>query len=105
MRRLDIMAISVKPNELVDLGLDENEQDVIDDGIRHILRAHPEYKIEIAIKKYKKEVVSIGKAANIAGTSLEDMKELLKNRGVALKGLENIKEIQEDAERAKKAIQ
>jgi len=99
------MANSIKPSELVALGLYGNEQDVIDDGIRHILRSHPEYKIEIAVKKYKHEEVSLGKAADIAGISLEDMKELLRTRGVALKGLESMKEIQEDIEQARKAMQ
>ncbi len=99
------MTNGIKPTELVALGLYGNEQDVIDDGIRHILRSHPEYKIEIAIKKYREEEASLGKAADIAGISLEDMKELLRTRGVALKGVESIKEIKEDAERARKAIQ
>jgi len=98
------MANSIKPTELVALGLYGNEQDVIDDGIRHILRSHPEYKIEIAVKKYKQEEVSLGKAADIAGISSEEMKEILRTRGVPLKGLESIKEIQEDAERARKVI-
>ena len=71
------MANSIKPTELVALGLYGNEQDMIDDGIRHIFRSHPEYKIEIAVKKYKQEEVSLGKAAYIAGISLEEMKEIL----------------------------
>jgi len=99
------MAINIKPIELVALGLYGNVQDVIDDGIRHILRSHPEYKMEVAIHKYKLEEASLGKAADIAGISLEDMKELFKTRGIALKGQESINEIQEDAERARKAIQ
>ena len=57
------------------------------------------------VKKYKQEEVSLGKAADIAGISLEEMKEILRTRGVNLMGLESIKEIQEDAERARKAIQ
>ena len=99
------MANGFKPTELVSLGLYGNEQDVIDDGIRHILRSHPEYKIEIAVNKYRQEEVSLGKAAGIAGISFEDMKELLRTRGIALKGPESIKEIQEDVERARKSIQ
>lgn len=99
------MANSINPTELVALGLYGNEQDVIDDGIRHILRSHPEYKIVIAVKKYKQEEVSLGKAADIAGISLEEMKEIFRTRGVALKGLESIREIQKDAERAREALQ
>jgi len=99
------MAINIKPIELVALGLYGKVQDVIDDGIRHIPRSHPEYKMEVAIHKYNQEEASLGKAADIAGISLEDMKELFKARGIALKGQESINEIQEDAERARKAIQ
>ncbi|MCK4394908.1 UPF0175 family protein [Candidatus Bipolaricaulota bacterium] len=94
----------IKPKELVDLALYKDEQEVIDEGVRHILRSHPEYKIEIAVKRYKEEVVSLGKAADLAGISLEEMKEILKTRGIALKGPESREEIKEDAERARKAL-
>ena len=95
------MAVSgIKPKELVDLALYKDEQEVIDEGLRHILRSHPEYRVEIAIKRYKEEVVSLGKAADLAGISLEEMKEVLKSRGVALKGPESRQEIKEDAKRA-----
>jgi len=99
------MTNNITPTELVALGIYGNERDAIDDGIRHILRSHPEYKIEIAVKKYKQEEVSLGKAADIAGVSIEDMKELLRTRGIAIKGIESIKEIQEDVDRARKTIQ
>ena len=96
------MAVSgIKPKELVDLALYKDEQEVIDEGLRHILRSHPEYRVEIAIKRYKEEAVSLGKAADLAGISLEEMKEVLKSRGVALKGPESRQEIKEDAKRAR----
>ena len=91
----------IKPKELVDLALYRDEQEVIDEGVRYILRSHPEYRIEIAIKRYKEEAVSLGKAADIACISLEEMKEVLRTRGVALKGPESKEEIKEDAKRAR----
>jgi len=99
------MAVSgIKPKELVDLALYKDEQEVIDEGLRHILRSHPEYRVEIAIKRYKEEVVSLGKAADLAGISLEEMKEVLNSRGVALKGPESRQEIKEDAKRAREVL-
>ena len=95
----------IKPKELVDLALYKDEQEVIDEGVRYILRSHPEYRIEIAIKRYKEEVVSLGKAADLASISLEEMKEVLRTRGVALKGPDRKEEIKEDAERAGEALQ
>lgn len=94
----------IKPKELVDLALYKDEQEVIDEGVRYILRAHPEYRMEIAIKRYKEEAVSLGRAADLAGISLEEMKEVLRSRGVALKGPESKAEIKEDAERAREAL-
>jgi predicted HTH domain antitoxin len=94
----------IKPKELVDLALYKDEQEVIDEGVRYILRSHPEYRIEIAVKRYKEEAVSLGKAADLAGISLEEMKEVLRSRGVALKGPESKAEIKEDAKRAREAL-
>jgi len=91
----------IKPKELVDLALYKDEQEVIEEGVRYILRSHPEYRIEIAIKRYKEEAVSLGKAADLAGIALEEMREVLKTRGVALKGPESKEEIKEDAKRAR----
>lgn len=94
----------IKPKELVDLALYKNEQEVIEEGVRYILRSHPEYRIEIAIKRYKEEAVSLGKAADIAGISLEEMKGILKTRGVALKGPQTREEIKKDVKRAREAL-
>ncbi len=94
----------IKPKELVDLALYKDEQEVIDEGVRYILRSHPEYRIEIAIKRYKEEAVSLGRAADLAGISLEEMKEVLRTRGIALKGPESKAEIKEDAKRAQNQI-
>lgn len=99
------MAITgIEPRELVELDLYKDEQAVIEDGVRHILRTHPEYKIEIAVKRYKEEAISLGKAADFAGLSLEDMKEILRTRGVALKGPASREEIKEDAGQARDAL-
>jgi predicted HTH domain antitoxin len=89
---------------LVRLGLYRNEREAVDDGIRHLLLSHPEYRVEIAVERYKLEEISLGKAAQVAGLSLEEMKELLRDRGIPLKGPETLEEVQADAERARKAL-
>ena len=94
----------IKPKELVELDLYRDEQEVVEEGIRHILMSHPEYKIEIAVKRYKKGLASLGKAADLAGVSLEEMREILRTRGVGLKGPETKEEIREDAKHAREAL-
>ena len=93
----------IEPKKLVELGLYKSELEVIEDGIRHLLRSHPEFRMRIAVEKYKQEEISLGKAAEIVGVSLEEMKEILKDQGIFLKGPESPEEIQEDAQKAKKA--
>lgn len=95
----------IEPEELVDIGLYEDEGEVVEEGIRQILRSHPEYKLEIAIERYKREAISMGKAADIAGISLEEMKEILNDRGIGLKGPKSQQEIEEDAQHARKTLQ
>ncbi|MCS3672835.1 putative HTH domain antitoxin [Salinibacter ruber] len=99
-----MITTGIEPQELVDLGFYDDEQHVIEEGIRHILRKNPEYKIEIAVERYEDETVSLEKAADIAGVSVEEMKETLRLRGVALKGPEHKEEINDDAERARRAL-
>ncbi|WP_251929691.1 hypothetical protein [Salinibacter ruber] len=53
--------------------------------------------------------MSLENAADIAGVSMEEMKETLRSRGVALKGPEHKgpehkEEINDDAERARRAL-
>lgn len=97
--RFQIMSVSgIKPKDLVALDAFETEQDVIDEGIRKILRSHPEYRLEIAITQYQKEDISLGKAASVAGISIEEMRELLSERDIPVKGAASVKEVKEDAE-------
>jgi len=54
-------------------------------------------RMEIAIHQYQTDEISVGKAANLAGVSFEQMKDILRSRGVVLRlGLETIKEAQEE---------
>lgn len=61
----------IHPKELIKIGLYGSEQEAIEDGIRHLLLSHPEYRIEIAIERYKVEEVSLGKATDLTGLSVE----------------------------------
>lgn len=90
-------------HELVEAGLFKDESEVMKDGIRYLLLHHPEYKMKVALERYKKEKISLGRAADIAGLSIEEMKEMLRSQGIPLAYVEDIDEIIEDAENAKEA--
>lgn len=63
-------------------------------------------RIEVACALYKDEKISFGKAVEIAGTSYEDMKKILYERGIKRKtGSERVEELLKnvkDIERWKK---
>jgi predicted HTH domain antitoxin len=88
----------VMPTDLVDAGLYRTEQEVILDAMRHLLLVHPGYRITLAVHRYQKdEGISLGKAAQLAGVSHEEMKEILADRGVQLRlGPKNKKEAIEE---------
>jgi predicted HTH domain antitoxin len=47
-----------------------------------MLEVKPELKTEIGVELYKEGKISLSRAAEIAGTSLEGIKDVLKHRGV-----------------------
>lgn len=67
---------------LVEDGVYKNKKELLNDAYRSLLRDKPSLKKEMAVSLYKKERVSLSKAAEMAGMSLEDFKEVLGERGV-----------------------
>jgi len=81
----------------VDAQLYPNQEAVIADALRHLLRARPELKIQLAIYRYEKENISLAKAASLAGVSCALMKDILREKGISLRlGVETLTEAQND---------
>ena len=68
--------------ELVEAGLYESENAVIQDALRLLLREKPELRIALAVYRYQTEEISLAKAASLAGVSFDRMKEILVSRGI-----------------------
>ncbi len=82
---------------LVGVGLYQSENDVIQDALEHLLQAHPDYRLKLAIYRYQTEEISIGKAAEIAGICWEDMRNALIKNGVKPRlAPESIEEARQD---------
>ena len=60
----------------------ESEEELLEDALRIMLEVKPELKTEIGVEFYKEGKISLSRAAEIAGTSLEGIKDVLKHRGV-----------------------
>lgn len=72
--------IEKKMKALVDAGYYSSESEVIKDAIMSLFRENTELKIGVAIELYKKGEVSLGKAAEIAGMTTIEFKEILIKR-------------------------
>ena len=84
--------------DFVEARLYENEETLIQDALRHLLRARPDLRIRLAAHYYQHQGVSLGKAAHLAGVSWAQMKEILIERGIPLKlGVEDIEQARCDA--------
>jgi len=83
--------------DFVDAALYQDEKAVIRDALRHLLRARPELRIQLAVFRYQHERISLAKAASLAGVSWAQMKDILLERGISPRlGVETLEEAQHD---------
>jgi predicted HTH domain antitoxin len=74
--------ITVK--DLVAAHLYANEDEALQDALRHLLRSRPDMRISLAIHRYQTEQLSLAQAASMAGVSWPHMRDILVERGVPL---------------------
>ena len=96
----------LKARDFVEARLYVSEEDVIRDALRHLLRARPELRIQLAIHRYQSEELSLAKAASLAGVSWAQMKDILLERGVQPRlGPETLEEAQTEAQALRDYLQ
>jgi predicted HTH domain antitoxin len=92
--------------DFVEARLYNSEEDVIQDALRHLLRARPELRIQLAIHRYHAENLSLAKAASLAGVSWAQMKDILLERGVQPRlGPETLEEAETEAQSLRDYLQ
>jgi predicted HTH domain antitoxin len=68
--------------DFVKANLYEDKEAVIQDALRHLLRGKPNLRIQMAIFRYQQEELSLAKAAEIAGVSWAQMRDILLEQGI-----------------------
>jgi predicted HTH domain antitoxin len=68
--------------DFVKAKLYEDEEAVIQDALRHLLRSRPDLRIQLAVYRYQDEELSLAKAAEIAGVSWAQMRDILVEHGL-----------------------
>ena len=85
--------------DFVEAHLYDSEEDVIRDALRHLLRGRPGLRIQLAIHRYEREGLSLAKAANLAGVSWAQMRDILMEHGIQPRlGPETLEEAQKEAQ-------
>jgi len=70
---------------LVDSGIYESEENIIQEALNLLLKEHPEYRMKLALYRYQNEKISIGKAAEIADVCWEEMRDELNKNNIPLR--------------------
>jgi predicted HTH domain antitoxin len=83
--KMNHRTLTQRVNVLVEQGIFEDEERLKNMAYRSLLTLRPELKVEIALSLYKSEQVSLGRAAEIAGLSREELKEIMASRGIERK--------------------
>jgi predicted HTH domain antitoxin len=74
--------MTIEVQDLVRSGIYPSVDVAVREAIRVLRQERPSVRIEVAIRRYRTEDLSIAGAAALAGVSFDRMKELLAERGV-----------------------
>jgi predicted HTH domain antitoxin len=93
-------------HDLVEARLYASEEEVIQDALRHLLRARPELRVQLAVHRYQTEPISLAKAASLAGVSGAQMREILLERGIQPRlGPETVEEARKEVQAQREYFQ
>src|SRR3989339_440580 len=65
-------------------GYYSNKSEVVRDALRELFQSKSNLRIASAVELYKKERVSLGRAAELAGVTSIEFKDILKDKGVKI---------------------
>ncbi|MCZ7357328.1 MAG: UPF0175 family protein [Candidatus Methanoperedens sp.] len=82
MEALDYPDISEELDILVKKGYYPSKSDLMRDAFRALLNTKAELRISLAIELYLKEKVSLARAAELAGMTTIEFKEVMAGRGI-----------------------
>lgn len=84
---------------LIKYGYYSSIDEAIKDAFMTLLNVRPDLKISAAIELYKEEEISLSRAAEMAGVSTIEFKNILANKGIIRKiGARNKEELRQGAE-------
>lgn len=85
LRKFKWSMIDIKENiELLQrTGRFSSEEELLEEAVRALMEKRPELRVDLAIEQYKTGNVSLNRAAETAGYSPEEFREILRDRGIS----------------------
>ena len=74
--------LKLKLDAITSIGYYDSLSEFLRDSIRHLLDNKKDLRIAIAFELYQKKLISLGKAAEVIGSSVEETKELFLEREI-----------------------
>lgn len=68
---------------VTETGLYESREAFLSDAVQTLFAARPDLRETVACRLYERGVLSLGRAAEWTGRSIEELKELLHQRGIS----------------------
>lgn len=88
---------------LIKYGYYGSVDEAVKDAFRTLLNAKPDLRTVAAVELYKEGKVSLGKAAEIAGVTTIEFKDILADRGIRREvGSRSMEELEKGVERIKR---
>ncbi|WP_291323452.1 UPF0175 family protein [Desulfonatronospira sp.] len=95
---METNTIDWEVNQLVKSRLFPDEKAVLRSALRALFQAQPEIRRRMITSAYSRGEISLGKAAEIMGSSQEEMKDILREEGVNIHlGPETVEGLMRDA--------
>lgn len=97
--------MSVSLEDLVESGTYPDADTAVREAVRILWQERPQVRINVAVYKYIAERYSVAATAALAGVSFDQMKEILAERGVALRlGPETMDEAREELDSLRRML-
>ncbi len=97
--------MSINVQDLVNAGIFPNAEAAVKEALRVLWQERPGVRIDFAVHQYITEPISVARAAAIAGVAFDRMKDILAERGIALRlGPETIEEARDEIESLRRML-
>jgi len=97
--------LEMEINALVKRGYYDNKSEIFREALRNLFATNQTLRTSAVVELYQEGRISLGKAAEMAGLCIEEMKEVLASQNITIdRGSANVQEMEKQVEQMKKRM-